>query len=69
MPTFYARLHRYFPDVHLPKMVMFYLHDADIRLRDAEYRLTQDDAIDALIADLERGRLPDTIRMSAAPCR
>ena len=39
---------------------MFYLHDADIRLRDAEYRLTQDDAIDALIADLERGRLPDT---------
>ncbi|WP_394694943.1 hypothetical protein [Pseudoxanthomonas japonensis] len=62
MPAFYAWLHQGFPDVHLPKLVMFWLHDADIRVRDAEYRRTQDEAIDALIADLERGRLPDRDR-------
>ena len=39
---------------------MFYLHDADIRLRDAQYRLTQDEAIDVLIADLERGWMMDS---------
>lgn len=48
-----------FPDVHLPKIVMFYLHDADVRLRDAEYRRMQDDAIDALIAELEQGEFID----------
>ena len=38
---------------------MFYLHDADIRVRDAEYRTTQEEAIDSLIHGLEHGRLPE----------
>lgn len=53
-----------FPDVHLPKIVMFYLHDADVRLRDAEYRLAQDNAMDALIAELQAGHLPEAPRNS-----
>ena len=46
--------------MHLPKLAMFWLHDADIRVRDGEYRRTQDATMDALIAELERGRLLDT---------
>lgn len=59
MPAFNAWMQQRFPDMHLPKIVMFYLHDADVRLRDTEYRRVQDDAVDALIAELEQGEFPD----------
>ncbi|MBD9467620.1 hypothetical protein [Pseudoxanthomonas sp. PXM01] len=57
VPAFNAWMHERFPDVRLPKVVMFYLHDADVRVRDAGYRTTQEEAIDALIDGLEKGRL------------
>jgi hypothetical protein len=60
VPRFYAWLHDGFPDVRLPKVVMFYLHDADIRIRDADYRRTQEADIDAAIEELERGRVPSS---------
>ena len=47
-----------FPEVKLPPQVMFYLHDADLRAKDGEYRATQDRALDEVIASLERGFLP-----------
>jgi hypothetical protein len=50
--------HSTFPDVHLPSQVMFYLHDADIRVRDPEYRKDQDEALDGIILSLERGIVP-----------
>ena len=46
------------PDIDLPPQVMFYLHDADIRVREPEYRSAQDEMIDDLIASLERGIVP-----------
>ena len=60
VPAFNTRMHERFPDVRLPKVVMFYLHDADVRVRDAEYRTTQEEALDSLIDGLEKGRLPAT---------
>lgn len=47
-----------FPEVKLPPQVMFYLHDADLRAKDSEYRATQDRALDEVIASLERGLVP-----------
>jgi len=58
VPGFNARMHEKFPAAHLPKIVMFYLHDADIRLREPAYRAMQEEQIDALIEQLERGCLP-----------
>lgn len=52
--------HATFPDVRLPALVMFYLHDADLRLEDPEYRQSQDKALDELIASLERGVVPQS---------
>ncbi len=52
--------HSTFPDVRLPPQVMFYLHDADIRLRDPEHRKGQDEALDEIIASLERGIVPES---------
>ena len=37
---------------------MFYLHDANIRLRDADYRAMQDEMIGEVIASLESGVVP-----------
>jgi len=51
--------HSTFPDVHLPPQVMFYLHDANIRVRDPEYRKDQDEVLGEIIASLERGILPE----------
>lgn len=61
MPAFYVWKHQRFPEAHLPGVVMFYLHDADIRLRDAEYRIAQEEAIDALISELYAGRRPEAL--------
>jgi hypothetical protein len=37
---------------------MQYLHDADIRIKDAEYRKSQDKMITGIISDLESGIAP-----------
>ena len=52
--------HSAFPDVHLPPQVMFYLHDADIRIKDPEYRKDQDEVLAEIIAGLERGIVPES---------
>ena len=46
------------PNVHLPAQVMHYLHDADIRIKDPQYRLAQDEMLSGIIADLEQGNVP-----------
>ena len=52
--------HSNFPDVRLPPLVMFYLHDADLRLKDPGYRKSQNEALDELIASLEHGIVPES---------
>jgi hypothetical protein len=44
--------------VPLPPQVIHYLHDADIRIKDPEYRASQDEMIAGIIADLESGIVP-----------
>ena len=44
--------------VRLPPQVMHYLHDADIRIKDPEYRAFQDEMIACIISDLESGIVP-----------
>lgn len=39
---------------------MFYLHDADIRMKDSNYRETQNEALDEVISCLERGIVPES---------
>ena len=51
--------HSNFPGVRLPPQVMFYLHDADIRIKDSNYRETQNEALDEVISCLERGIVPE----------
>ena len=41
--------------IRLPPQVMHYLHDADIRIKDPDYRAAQDEMIDGVISDLEAG--------------
>lgn len=52
-------MHANVPGLRLPPLVTFYLHDADLRLKDPAYRESQEEALDALIADLERGVMPE----------
>lgn len=52
--------HSNFPGVRLPSQVMFYLHDADIRMKDSNYRETQNEALDEVISCLERGIVPES---------
>lgn len=44
----------------LPIQVMHHLHDADIRVKDAEYRESQDELISDAISDLESGKIPES---------
>ncbi|RYG96822.1 MAG: hypothetical protein EON58_11170 [Alphaproteobacteria bacterium] len=44
--------------VPLPAQAMHYLHDADIRIKDSEYRKSQDKMMTGIIADLESGVVP-----------
>jgi len=55
-----------FPEVKLPPQVMFYLHDADLRAKDSEYRATQDRALEEVIASLERGSLPTSVGLTVS---
>ncbi|MFC5577520.1 hypothetical protein ACFPOA_05745 [Lysobacter niabensis] len=52
--------HSKFPDVRLPPQVMFYLHDADLRVKDSEYRMAQDEALGEIIVSLENGSVPES---------
>ncbi|MGN6223952.1 hypothetical protein [Pseudoxanthomonas sp.] len=47
-----------FPHIPLPSLVMFYLHDADIRVKDEDYRKDQEAALSDLIAMMEKGVMP-----------
>lgn len=47
-----------FPHIPLPPLVMFYLHDADIRVKDEDYRKDQEAALSDLIAMMEKGVMP-----------
>src|SRR5687768_10077257 len=55
---FTQMLHSQHPEVRLPAQVMHYLHDADIRVKDPERRLAQDEMLNGIIADLEQGNAP-----------
>jgi hypothetical protein len=52
------RIHRDHPDVRLPIQVMHYVHDADIRARDPEYRDRQRRVISEIISEFEHGAVP-----------
>jgi hypothetical protein len=52
--------HSAFPNLQLPPHVMFYLHDADIRVKDPEYRKGQDEVLNEIIANLEQGIVPES---------
>ena len=54
----YRRLLDAYPDVRLPIQVMHFVHDADVRARDPEYRENQEDVMRDIIDELERGTLP-----------
>jgi hypothetical protein len=53
--------------VAVPHFVSHYLSDADIRVKDAGYRVTQDKAIQKVIAAFERGEIPEEGGLSLAP--
>ena len=42
----------------LPPQVMHYLHDADIRIKDPEYRKSQDEMMVGIISELEADTVP-----------
>ena len=46
--------------IPLPSGVAHYLHDADIRIKDPLYRLSQDEMLSDIISELERGRIPQS---------
>ena len=52
--------HTTFPEIRLPPQVMFYLHDADIRMKDADYRKVQEEVLTEIIRELEAGRVPES---------
>lgn len=56
--AFVQWLHACHPDVALPARVMFFLHDADLRIEDEELRRIQEAQIDEIICGLENGELP-----------
>ena len=45
----------------LPAQVMHYLLDADLRVKDSEYRSVQNEMLNGIIADLERGYVPEPL--------
>lgn len=49
-----------YPDISLPAGVLHYLHDADIRVKDAQYRISQDEMLGNIVSDLERGIIPES---------
>ena len=63
----YDRLSGKFPDVVLPHFVMHYVHDADVRARDAGYRAEQARQMESLIGELERGVLPADQEREVSP--
>jgi|APLak6261664116_1056043.scaffolds.fasta_scaffold80877_1 hypothetical protein len=56
----YQKLQSKFSEVTLPHQVVHYLHDADIRVKDEEYRENQNQFMLELIRQLEQGVLPQS---------
>jgi hypothetical protein len=50
--------------VSVPAQVMHYLHDADIRIKDPEYRKAQDEILTDIITDLEHGKASQSTGVS-----
>jgi hypothetical protein len=63
-----AQIRTKYPDVQLPALVMHFMHDADIRVKDQELRKSQVAAVREVITRLERGDVPAdqgiTVRVS-----
>jgi hypothetical protein len=53
-----AQIRAKYPDVNLPPLVMHFMHDADIRIKDSAFRDAQLSAIREVIWNLERGTVP-----------
>src|SRR5687768_10975241 len=58
--AFTQALHAQHPDLSLPAAVTHYLHDADVRMKDVQYRMAQDEVLGEIISALERGILPES---------
>ena len=54
-----SRLNSDFAAVDLPEEVWHFLHDADTRLKDPEFGLTQSTMSRAIVGDLESGIIPE----------
>ena len=63
LPAWYAEaqsiIESLSPEAPAPEVFWHWLSDADIRLRDPEYAKMQNEQMERLVADLERGRLPE----------
>jgi hypothetical protein len=63
-----AQIREKYSDVHLPAVVVHFMHDADTRIKDAAFRDAQISAIREVIRALKRGTVPQdrgvTIRVS-----
>lgn len=63
---FSEELRSKYPGVGVPAQVWHYLHDADIRVKEPEYRLAQDDMLTDIIVGLERGEIPESACVNIA---
>ena len=73
LEAWYAEAHRFseelrsnYSGVGVPAQVWHYLHDADIRVKEPEYRLAQDDMLTDIIVSLERGEVPESAGVNFA---
>ena len=67
LEAWYAEAHRFseelrskYSGVGVPAQVWHYLNDADIRVKEPEYRLAQDGMLTDIIVSLERGEVPES---------
>ena len=55
-----VRLENAHSRIKMPEQVWHYVHDADLRIKDSEYRKTQDEVLEGIIASFERGIVPES---------
>ena len=63
---FVSRLNHEFGEIDLPEEVWHFLHDADLRVKKPQLRAEQSEMIAEIIADLERGVVPES-RIASVP--
>ena len=63
---FVSRLNHEFGEIDLPEEVWHFLHDADLRVKKPLIRAEQNEMISGIIADLERGIVPES-RVASVP--